>query len=87
GVVRDFHTQALDHAIEPVVLYNDKGSYKNLSMKISTVNMQATLEYVQRKWEATYPEYTFHYAFMDQQIAEMYGGERKTAAMLNVFSG
>ncbi|MCD9019940.1 ABC transporter permease [Parachryseolinea silvisoli] len=87
GVVKDFHTQALDHAIEPVVLYNDKGSYKNLSMKISTVNMQTTLEHVQRKWEATYPEYTFHYTFMDQQIAEMYGGERKTAMMLNVFSG
>ena len=87
GVVKDFHTQTLDHAIEPMLLYNDKASYKNLSMKISTVNMNATLDHVQRKWEATYPEYTFHYAFMDQQIAEMYGGERKMAQLLHVFSG
>jgi putative ABC transport system permease protein len=86
GVVKDFHTQTLDRAIEPVLLYNDKGGYKNISLKISTTDIQATLDHAKATWEKIYPEYTFKYTFMDQQLADMYGGERKTALMLNVVS-
>ncbi|MBT1688647.1 ABC transporter permease [Dawidia soli] len=86
GVVKDFHTQTLEHVIEPVLLYNDKSSYRRISIKISTTDIQATLDHVKRRWETIYPEYSFQYDFMDQQLANMYGGERKTATMLNVFA-
>jgi putative ABC transport system permease protein len=86
GVVKDFHTRSLEHPMEPVMLYNDKGAYISLSLKLAPANMQATISQVKAQWEATYPEYLFKYDFMDEQIENLYNGERKTAVMLNVFS-
>jgi ABC-type lipoprotein release transport system permease subunit len=86
GVVKDFHTRTLEHGIEPVMMYNDRGSYKSLSLKLAPADMQATISRVKEQWEAAYPEYIFKYDFMDEQIRNMYNGERKITAVLNVFS-
>lgn len=86
GVVKDFNTHALDKAIEPVVLVTDRGGYQNLSIKLKTGNLHASITAIQNIWEATYPEYIFKYAFLDQQIENLYRGERKTAVVITVFT-
>ncbi len=63
GVVKDFNMSALDKPIGPVILATDKGSYQNLSIKLATENLHATIKAIQNTWEETYPEYIFKYAF------------------------
>jgi putative ABC transport system permease protein len=86
GVVKDFNTQSLSKPVEPVVLFNDLGAYRSLSIKLTPPDMQNTIKAVQAKWEAAYPEYIFSYSFMDEQIKNLYRGEQKTFIMISIFS-
>ncbi|MEO7988446.1 MAG: ABC transporter permease [Chryseolinea sp.] len=86
GVVKDFNTQSLEKAIEPVVMLNNISDYKSLSIKLNPSDMQETIHLIQEKWEAAYPEYIFSYKFVDEQIRDLYKGERKISTLLNVFS-
>ena len=86
GVVKDFNTQALGDPIEPVALFTYLNGFHSLSIKINPTDMQTTLQQVQAKWEAAYPEYIFSYEFLDDQIRNLYQGDRKSSIMLSIFA-
>lgn len=86
GVVKDFNTTSLERAIEPVVLLNNVGEYRSLSIKLNASDMQTTIEQVKSLWESTYPEYIFKYDFLDEQIKALYTGERRVSTLLTIFS-
>lgn len=86
GVVKDFNTTSLERAIEPVVLFNNVGEYRSLSIKLNASDMQTTIEQVKSLWESTYPEYIFKYDFLDEQIKALYTGERRVSTLLTIFS-
>ena len=86
GVVKDFNTRSLSKPIEPVILTNDMGGYGNLSIQLSPKDMQATIKQIQTLWEAAYPEYIFKYEFLDEQVSNLYRGERKMSQLVTVFS-
>jgi putative ABC transport system permease protein len=86
GVVRDFNTQSLSHAVEPVILVNDINAYQHLSVKLNPSKMQETIEDIKAQWESLYPEYIFKYSFVDDQVRNLYNGERKTSTLISVFA-
>jgi ABC-type antimicrobial peptide transport system permease subunit len=86
GVVKDFNTQSLSDPIEPVILFSHLSGFHSLSIKLNPTDMQATLQGIQAKWETTYPEYIFSYEFLDEQIKNLYRGERKASIMLSIFA-
>lgn len=87
GVVKNFNTQSLSEAIEPVVMVSNVNDYHSLAVKIDGQDGQATIAKIQRIWEATYPEYIFQYTYLDDQIKSLYRGEAKITSMLKVFAG
>ena len=86
GVVKNFNTRSLGKPIEPVILINDIGGYNNLSVKLTGSNMQNAITEIQKLWEASYPEYLFKYEFLDEQVRNLYRGERKMSTMVTIFS-
>jgi ABC-type antimicrobial peptide transport system permease subunit len=86
GVVKDFHTVSLRDPIEATLMMNRIGGYQTLAIQVNSKNIQHTLDQVESKWEAAYPEHIFEYQFLDQQIQEFYEGERKMSVLLGVFS-
>ena len=86
GVVKDFNTTSLSKPIEPVVLLNNVDGYQSLSLKLHPSEMQKTIQQGQKKWEAVYPEYVFSYNFLDEQIRDLYKGERRISVILSAFS-
>ena len=48
--------------------------------------MQTTIKQIQTSWGAAYPEYIFKYEFLDEQVSNLYRGERKMSKLINVFS-
>jgi ABC-type antimicrobial peptide transport system permease subunit len=86
GVVKDFNTRSLSKPMEPVILMNDVGGYGSLSIQLKSTDMQATIKQIQTLWEATYPEYIFKYEFLDEQVNNLYRGERKMSKLITVFS-
>jgi len=86
GVVKNFNTQSLSDPIEAVVLFNYLDGFHSISIQLNPSDMQSTLAQVQAKWEAAYPEYIFSYEFLDEQIRNLYQGDRKSSIMLTIFS-
>ncbi len=86
GVVKDFNTQSLSHSVEPVILVNNTSGYQHLAVKLAPLHMQESIEQIKRQWEIHYPEFIFSYEFIDEQIRNLYNGERKISLLLNVFA-
>jgi putative ABC transport system permease protein len=86
GVVRDYNTQSLENPIKPVIMFNHRRDYGNLSIRLKPVNLQASILSIKKQWEAAYPEHIFNYTFMDQQISNLYRGERKINSLITVFA-
>jgi ABC-type antimicrobial peptide transport system permease subunit len=48
--------------------------------------MQEAIENIKTQWEAQYPEFIFSYEFVDEQVRNLYKGERKLSVVMNVFA-
>jgi predicted permease len=86
GVVKDFNTMSLSEPIEPVIMINSLQDCRNLSIRINPRDMMATVKNIETVWSTYYPEYIFSYKFMDEQIRNLYRGERKMSTLLSIFS-
>jgi ABC-type antimicrobial peptide transport system permease subunit len=86
GVLKDFHTVSLRKPIEATALMNRIRGYETLSLTVDLKRIKEVINTIKPRWEATYPEHIFDYAFLDQQIAEFYEDEQKMSIMLSVFS-
>lgn len=86
GVVKNFNTRSLSKPMEPVILINGAGGYGNLSLELASRDMQTTINQIRKLWEAAYPEYIFKYEFLDEQVNNLYRGERKMSMLVSVFS-
>lgn len=86
GVVKDFSTTSLSKPMEPVILLNNLSGFHSISLKIEGNSFDQNLPQIQEKWEAAYPEYIFSYSFLDDQVYNLYNGERKTSTTLALFS-
>jgi ABC-type antimicrobial peptide transport system permease subunit len=92
GVVEDFHSTTFHEPIENVLLVNLPWNIFEMAIKVNTGSgdfsgIQSTINTLKIEWEKIYPENTFDYTFLDQQIAKMYESERKTSQLFQIFSG
>jgi len=86
GVVKDFHTMSLAQQLEPVVMFNRISNYGNLSVKLTSSDLQGTIAQIQQKWEMAYPEHIFSYEFLDEQIRQFYDGQKRISVLLTIFT-
>jgi predicted permease len=86
GVVKDFHTMSLREPIEATILLNGIRRYQTASIQLGSGDKQPIIEQIQKKWEATYPDFVFSYQFLDEQIKEFYEQESKWSVLLSVFT-
>jgi len=94
GVVKDFHYESMQHAIQPLLLayLNEpfSRSYRYLSVKLSTSNIVRAVNDIQGKWKSLFPDAGFEYSFMDSKIQSLYKSELQlkkatdVATMLNL---
>lgn len=85
GVVENFHTGSMHHAIDPVVIMHFPYFYGDAGIKISG-NLIETLAFIEKEWKAVYPDYYFNYTFLDEHIAGLYKTEQRTLTLFRVFS-
>jgi len=79
GVVEDFHFKSLHQEIEPMVLYINPDWFSYFSVKIAPQNISETLNFLKTKWQEIFPEQSFQYSFMDNEIQDLYSFEAKLA--------
>ncbi|HYG02861.1 MAG TPA: ABC transporter permease [Chryseosolibacter sp.] len=86
GVVENFHTGSMHHAIDPVVIMHFPYFYGDAGIKIIG-DLTETLKFVEKEWKEVYPDYYFNYTFLDEHIAGLYRTEERMLTLFRVFSG
>ena len=90
GVLNDFHFASLKQAVAPMVVKFDpdagfSGGY--LSLRLSTNDLQATLERLEQKWRRLEPEQTFAYFFLREDFERQYRAEERLSAFMTASAG
>ncbi|HEV2481683.1 MAG TPA: ABC transporter permease [Puia sp.] len=77
GVVRDFHFNAMNGAVQPEVIVHQSIAtvYRYFAFKIRPGNVKRSVDALQKKWAELMPGAPFEYQFMDQTLEHMYAVE------------
>jgi putative ABC transport system permease protein len=86
GVVKDFHFQSLHQEIRPLVIRFNDGNNSQMTVKINGQATGKTLSYIENIWNSFMEQQPIHMNFLEEELAELYDNEEKTATIFNIFS-
>jgi putative ABC transport system permease protein len=72
GVIKDFNFTSLTTAVSSLILEVDPDQYSTLSIRFTNANVVQAIERIQTEWNRMFPEKTFQYTFLDEQLAQQY---------------
>jgi putative ABC transport system permease protein len=75
GVAKDFHFASFKNEIKPFAFVAIPRRADNLTVKLSTQNLSATLNQIENKWKSFAPDKPFQYYFLDETFAQLYKAE------------
>lgn len=86
GVVKDFHYKSLHQRIEPLILFLDPANVAFVMVKIKTGDIPATLEFLENKFKAFSPAFTYEYYFLDESFDNLYRSEERVQTIFKFFT-
>jgi ABC-type antimicrobial peptide transport system permease subunit len=86
GVVKDFHISSLRDSVGPVVLTTNKKNYGVATIKLNLTEAKPVIASMQKLWDQYYPNFTFTYSFLDQDIADYYKQEAQLSQLYRLFA-
>src|SRR6185437_7335137 len=87
GVVSDFHQKSLRYSIEPTMLEPLLNIQNQISVKIETKNVAATVAAVKAKYQSFFPGNLFDYSFLDEQFNAQYKNDELFGKAFSIFGG
>lgn len=87
GIVKDFHFSSLHSGIEPLVISLRPGNSQVLNARITGMNNQESLAYLEEALKEFNPNYPFEYSFLDDSYEAQYQSETVIGTLGNYFSG
>jgi predicted permease len=85
GVVKDFHTMSLSHPLEPVALV-DLDNFEKIDVLLSSDKVGQAIKKMEALWKATFPEYTFNYQFVEDEVGDFNEGFRRMTVVISLAS-
>ncbi len=86
GVVRDFHVQGLQSAVEPLALLATPMFQNVLTLRVQTADMPETLSVLGTLWADLVPSRPFSYTFLDEDFGAQYAAEQRFSRVLGVLA-
>lgn len=87
GVVKDFHFTSLTTEVSALVLDVNPNQFVTLSVRFENDNIQSTLSKLETQWNTMFPEKSFQFSFLDEQIDQQYSNFRNFGIIIEVFTG
>jgi ABC-type antimicrobial peptide transport system permease subunit len=86
GVIKDFQSESKHKKIRACVMAYLQDEFSQVSVRVEPRQMRQTIDYIDKLWSATYPEFLFEFQFLDDRIANMYAQEEKMYTAFQLFS-
>jgi putative ABC transport system permease protein len=88
GIAKNFNFNSLHYKVEPMCLFSQtQWGYRDVSIKISGGNVQASLAFIKSKWDGLYPDYPFEYQFLDDHFNEVYKADNQVSQIVGILAG
>lgn len=87
GVVRDFHFQGLQKAVEPLVMTVWPDWFGYVSVAVAGETNEAVIAEIEGAWRSVLPNRPFEYLHLEHDFLEQYAAERRFGQLFGVFSG
>ncbi|MEM6326850.1 MAG: FtsX-like permease family protein, partial [Bacteroidota bacterium] len=86
GVVRDFHTNGLQSAIEPLAISAMPLYQSTLTLRVRAEEAGATLGRVKEVWAQFAPALPYEPVFLDEAFGNLYAEERRVGQVVGLFA-
>ena len=90
GVVKNFHLTTIHHNIEPCLIFCEPRRPKAIvAVKLqgrSPQEIRSAISSTADSWAQAFPGFVFNYQFLDQQLANFYESETRSAFLFKAFS-
>jgi putative ABC transport system permease protein len=84
GITENFHFASFKNEIKPFAFVVSPQRAGNLTVKLSTQNIFATLQQIENKWKHFSPDRPFQYSFLDETFEQLYKAEASFQKVLIV---
>lgn len=83
GVTEDFHFNSLHYEVNTLamVVHPDWG-YDEMSVKLSSDNVDAALADIERVWNQHIPDWPFEFSFLDEHFSDLYRSDQQMKAVV-----
>jgi putative ABC transport system permease protein len=86
GVVKDYHHQSLQQAIEPLLIFPSYPS-TNYTVRLSTDNIKTKITELETLYKQLFPGNPFEYYFVDENYQKQYQSEQQYGRIFSLASG
>lgn len=87
GVMKDFNFTSLTSPITPVVVELNPNQFGALSIRFENDQVERTIDDIEAKWNAMFPEKAFEFSFLDDQLNQQYDEYVSFGAIIRTFTG
>jgi putative ABC transport system permease protein len=86
GVIKNFNYKSLHNEIEPLILTMDPGRLYYACIRISSDNIEETIDLLEKTWNKFSAGFPFDYTFLDDRIDNLYRSEQSIGTVFNYFT-
>jgi putative ABC transport system permease protein len=86
GVVKDFNFHSLHQVIRPLVIQFAGENRFQLSVRTNGTATARTLDYIEQTWNSFKEQQPLQMSFLDDDLANFYDNDEKTAVVFSIFS-
>ncbi|HEX6892463.1 MAG TPA: ABC transporter permease [Chryseolinea sp.] len=87
GVVSNFHQEALQKPMEPIVFIASYGNWYPTSIKVEPSSLQTSLAGIKSVYERSFPGNSFDYFLLEDRYNNQYKEDKRFASVVNIFTG
>jgi putative ABC transport system permease protein len=86
GVIKDFNFSSLTTPVSAMVIEMNPNQFNVLSVKFENANVQTTIDKIEAEWNKMFPEKTFQFTFLDEQLNNQYRNFQNFGIIIQSFA-
>ncbi len=86
GVIKDYNFTSLTTPVSGLVIEHNKNQFNTLSVRFENNKVTSLMEKVEAQWNKAFPEKSFEYVFLDEQLDLQYASYQSFGDIIRVFT-
>jgi putative ABC transport system permease protein len=86
GVIKDINFTSLTTPVSPLIMEYDANQMSQLSIRFENSNVEQTLDKIDGKWNSMFPEKSFQFTFLDEQLNQQYANYQNFGTIIQAFT-